>query len=75
MFDAGELPLSYESYSKLLKPFPERGQMDVIKDGQDDEGMLVEEDKAAGEFAWDDACDMVSPGISDAEMGRTQAPW
>ena len=65
--DAGDLPLTFESYRTLLEPFPARGHLDVLADGQDDEGFTVDEDKAESR-PWDDgAGQVVSPACSDVE--------
>ena len=66
-FDSGDLPLSYESYKMLLEEFPARGQMDVIREGQEDEGLQPAEERELGEAQWDDACGVPSPAGSDAE--------
>ena len=59
----GGIPLTYESYRDVLEMFPERGHMDVIVAGQEDEGCTVAEDKALHEAPWDDG--EVSPAASD----------
>jgi hypothetical protein len=39
LFESGEAEITYEFfYSRLLEPFPKRGQLDQYREGQDDEG-------------------------------------
>ena len=66
-FETGDLPLTYESYRALLEEFPARGQMDVIREGQEDEGLDAVEDRELCEAQWDDAAGVPSPAGSDAE--------
>ena len=40
---AGDLPLTFESYMSLMKPFPRQGFMDVSEPGYEDEGSFVQE--------------------------------
>mgnify|MGYP007078307128 CR=1 FL=1 len=42
-WQAGRLPLDYETYLKLLEGFPRRGSLDELVDGMDDEGETVEQ--------------------------------
>ena len=42
-WNAGEIPLTFESYQKLMQPFPARGFLDELVHGQDDEGTTVQE--------------------------------
>jgi len=49
-FQRGNLPWSYETVRKLVRPFPKRGHMDVYRDGQEDEGCANVEE----EMPWDD---------------------
>ena len=65
-WEAGELPLTFESYQSLLEKFPPKGFMDVIEPGYEDEGNAVQD----GEVMWDDHADSLSPPYaSDAEDG------
>ena len=53
---AGRLPWSEAAVLSLCAPFPARGQLDVLKEGQEDEG----DDEADAAFAalWDDRDDV-----------------
>ena len=50
-----------------MEPFPERGQMDVIRDGQEDEGLEAMAERELGEVQRNDNCGAPSPSGSDAE--------
>ena len=58
--------LRWRDAKRLLEPFPERGQMDVILDGQDDEGDVGEIERGA--VAWKD-----HEGLSDDEEEQEDA--
>jgi hypothetical protein len=53
-WDAGALPLTFASYQSLLEPFPKRGVLDECVEGQEDEGMTVDDERDMGASLWDD---------------------
>ena len=65
-WDAGDLPLTFESYTSLMQPFPPKGFIDVIEPGQEDEGDAVLE----GELMWDDNAGSLSPPFASDEEGE-----
>ena len=82
-YEAGDLPWTWATVQSLIGRYPMRGQLDVLKPGQDDEatpdpdGVPWELERAAGEdgaeSSPDEACE--PQGGEAAECGDEAAEW